>query len=288
MSIPTDKKYLLNRMNSVARKTGLGDLIDAAGGGGGADTALSNLTTTAITEDLNMAGNNIRCNAIELGQGITPGGGGSFVVDVANLQLQNSGGTPKFMWDGAAITTVGDILPDTDNNDNIGSLTDRYSDGFFGGNVRAAGFEAEGQAGIFFYDPGNSNYIALRGPATASGETVLDLPSGAGLNGQFLTTNGSTLLTWSHPGAGATITAGGTTGNQTINNRAGTVNFAATATSLTVTNNQVTANSIVMAVIRTNDATAEIKNVTPSAGSFVINLSAAATAETSVGFYVLN
>lgn len=85
----------------------------------------------------------------------------------------------------------------------------------------------------------------------------------------------------------ATITAGGTTGNQTINKPSGTVNFAAAATTLTVTNSLVTANSLVYAVVRTNDATAVIKNVIPSAGSFVIRLSAAATAETSVGFMVV-
>lgn len=85
-----------------------------------------------------------------------------------------------------------------------------------------------------------------------------------------------------------TVTAGGTTGNQTINKVSGTVNFAAAATALTVTNSIVTADSIVLAVVRTNDATAEIKNVVPAAGSFTINLSAAATAETSVGFFVIN
>lgn len=85
-----------------------------------------------------------------------------------------------------------------------------------------------------------------------------------------------------------TITAGGVTGDQTIDKPAGTVNFAAAATTLTVTNNLVTIDSIVFAVVRTNDTTAVIKNVVPAAGSFVINLEAAATAETSVGFFVLN
>lgn len=85
-----------------------------------------------------------------------------------------------------------------------------------------------------------------------------------------------------------TITAGGTTGNQTINKPAGTVNIAAAATSITVTNSLVTVDSIVLAVVRTNDATAIIKNVVCSSGSFVITLTAAATAETSIGFLVTN
>lgn len=86
----------------------------------------------------------------------------------------------------------------------------------------------------------------------------------------------------------ATNTAPGTTGAQTINKSAGTVNFAAAATSLVVTNSLVTASSLVFCTIRTNDATAVIKNVVPAAGSFTINLNAAATAETSVGFIVHN
>ncbi len=86
----------------------------------------------------------------------------------------------------------------------------------------------------------------------------------------------------------ATNTAAGTTGAQTINKPSGTVNFAAGASSLVVTNSLCTTASLVFAAIRTNDATAIIKNVVPAAGSFTITLNAAATAETSVGFFIIN
>lgn len=86
----------------------------------------------------------------------------------------------------------------------------------------------------------------------------------------------------------STITTGGTTGNQTINKPSGTVNIAASGTSVTVTNSLVSTSSIVVAVVRTNDTTSYIKNVVPSAGSFVITLGAAATAEVSIGFIVYN
>lgn len=85
-----------------------------------------------------------------------------------------------------------------------------------------------------------------------------------------------------------TVTTGGTTGNQTINKLTGTVNIAAAGTTVTVTNSLVSANSIVLCVLRTNDTTASIMNVVPAAGSFVINLAAAATAEVSIGFLVVN
>lgn len=84
-----------------------------------------------------------------------------------------------------------------------------------------------------------------------------------------------------------TNTAGGTTGAQTINKALGSVNFAAAASSLVVTNSLVAATSHVFAVIETNDDTATIENVVCGAGSFTINLTAAATAETRVGFLVL-
>ena len=86
----------------------------------------------------------------------------------------------------------------------------------------------------------------------------------------------------------ATNTAAGSTGPQTINQPSGTVNFAIGASALVVTNSLCTVNSIVFATVRTNDATAYIKNVVPAGGSFTINLGANATAETSVGFFIIN
>ena len=85
-----------------------------------------------------------------------------------------------------------------------------------------------------------------------------------------------------------TITPALTTGDQTINKVAGTVNIAALGTTVTVTNSLVTATSIVLCTLRTADATAWIKNVVPGAGSFIINLGAGATAEVSIGFVVTN
>lgn len=85
-----------------------------------------------------------------------------------------------------------------------------------------------------------------------------------------------------------TITPIGTTGNVTINQIAGTVNIAAVAATATVTNSLVTANSLVLAIARTNDTTCAVKNIVPGAGSFVVNMTANCTAATSVGFIVTN
>lgn len=85
-----------------------------------------------------------------------------------------------------------------------------------------------------------------------------------------------------------TITAGGTTGAQTINRVAGSVNFAAAATSLVVTNSKVSTSSVILVTVATNDATMTSARVVAASGSFTIYANAAATAETRVNFLVLN
>lgn len=85
-----------------------------------------------------------------------------------------------------------------------------------------------------------------------------------------------------------TITTAGTTGAQTINKPAGSVNFAIATSSLVVTNSLVNVDSIVICSVQTADATAVMKNVVPTAGSFTITLNAATTAETRVSFLVIN
>jgi hypothetical protein len=86
----------------------------------------------------------------------------------------------------------------------------------------------------------------------------------------------------------ATNTATGTTTVQTINRPSGTINIAAGESSKVVNNSLCTTSSIVLPVMLTNDATALIDSVVPGSGSFTIYLTAAAAAETSVGFFIIN
>lgn len=85
-----------------------------------------------------------------------------------------------------------------------------------------------------------------------------------------------------------TITPGGTTGAQTINKTSGSVNFAAAATSLVVTNSLVTSSSIVHCTVATNDTTMKGCACVAGSGSFTIFADAAPTAETRVNFTVTN
>ncbi len=85
-----------------------------------------------------------------------------------------------------------------------------------------------------------------------------------------------------------TITTGGTTGAQTINKAAGTVNFAASATSLVVTNSLVSTSSIIMVTVGTDDTTMKSAHVVAAGGSFTIYPDVAPTAGTRVNFLVIN
>ena len=85
-----------------------------------------------------------------------------------------------------------------------------------------------------------------------------------------------------------TITAGGTTGAQTINKPSGTVNFAAGTSSLVVTNSLVTTASNIQATVGTNDATMKTVLCVAGSGSFTIYPNANPTAETRVNFLVVN
>lgn len=73
-----------------------------------------------------------------------------------------------------------------------------------------------------------------------------------------------------------------TTGNRTVNKLSGWNAFAAGGTAVTITNSLVTTTGTrgVDVQLLTNDATAQIKNVTIASGSFTVNLSAAATGTT--------
>ena len=124
--------------------------------------------------------------------------------------------------------------------------------------------------GITEYNPSGVNATLLY----ESGSTTLVQPTSISTN--------DNIITVPH-----TITTPGTTGAQTINKAKGRVNFAIGATSLVVTNSLVTANSMIVCNVASNDATATIKNVVPTAGSFTIRLGAGATAETPVDFYVI-
>ncbi len=89
-------------------------------------------------------------------------------------------------------------------------------------------------------------------------------------------------------GIDKTITPAGTTGARTINKAAGSVNLAASATSLVVTNSLVTVNSVIMVTVTTSDTGAKSCSAVAAAGSFTIRPNSAPTGEVRVDFLVIN
>lgn len=147
-----------------------------------------------------------------------------------------------------------------------------------------------GTAGTGFY--GNSTTLsfstggALRFSIDSTGMNFVgDAYPSATVNNS---TVGITAKRWAQVYLDNTLTAGGTTGAQTINKNAGSVNFAAAATSLVVTDSRASTTSIIFTTPMTNDATCKSFLVTRAAGSFTINANAACTAETAVGFIIFN
>ena len=81
----------------------------------------------------------------------------------------------------------------------------------------------------------------------------------------------------------------GTPGAAVINRPSGQVAVAIGASSVTVTNDLVTATSVVIATLQSYDATfTQILSVVPGVGSFVITGTAVAAAPTKIGFIVIN
>lgn len=269
-----------------------------------ANTTLSNLTSpTAINQDLNLnAGknillkNNTYINAYKV-DGVT-------IAPL--LRLDNTDVCQIGTGSGQTVRLNAGIFAPTSNGNDLGTASlawDIYinnvlSDIKISGTRTMQTLDAVSTAALTITTgtatTGTSGDLQLRTGNSSSGTpgnivlqpgAVSSVRSNVNIVANSLDATGYTAFQLIVP---KTITAGGTTGNQTINRMSGTVNFSAAATALTVTNSLVTANSIVMAVVRTNDATATIKNVVPAAGSFTINLNAAATAETSVGFFVVN
>lgn len=81
--------------------------------------------------------------------------------------------------------------------------------------------------------------------------------------------------------------ASGGVGAQIINKSSGRSGIAIGQTSVVITNNKVTATSVVLPVLETVDATAKSVVATPGAGSVTFTLNAACTAQVSVGFVVV-
>lgn len=136
-------------------------------------------------------------------------------------------------------------------------------------------------------------WILARSPTYASGSDVaLTVQGSLTGNIQNWKNSAGTILSSIDAAGGLvldkTLTAGGTTGARTINKPQGSVNFAAAATTLVVTNSQAATTSLIFLTPQTADATCTAFSAVRAAGSFTITANAACTAETVIAFLVTN
>jgi hypothetical protein len=146
----------------------------------------------------------------------------------------------------------------------------------------------------------NSNILEIGDEAAGTGSTrVVNLVANSELqlqgNGIRIRPQNSTTTAWIFNSSGnlvaqsgvqlqldKTFTAAGTAGAQTINKQTFSVNFAATATSLVVTNSLIATTTGLTCTVNTNDATMKTVAAVPASGSVTLFANAAATAETRV------
>lgn len=135
-------------------------------------------------------------------------------------------------------------------------------------------------------------------PAAANTPTALtgNATNGASLFGATSVGSGNTLtissgavlrLGATSSFAAAVTDSSGTPGNATQNTDRGRAAFAAAASTVTITNSQVAANSTVLAQLGGADATLTSVRVTPGAGSFTVTGNAAATGTTPFDYFII-
>lgn len=258
---------------------------DAVAGSSNAGAVAGGANTIKAGNAARLTSGNAAGGAIVLqtGTGIGTGAAGAVTVTNGTVNITNGGTSsiPSLTMGG---TTTGFFIPQASDV----AIT-------LGGTVLAA-FNANGatelnlasNATLGFGSNANASSVNSDTKFTRTGvgvfgvtNTITPVTVGAG-------DLGAAAVGWRQLFIDQTVTSIGTTGNQTINKAAGTVNIAAAGTTVTVTDSLCTASSLVFAVIRTNDSTATIKNVVPGSGSFVITLTAGATGTVSIGFLVLN
>jgi hypothetical protein len=203
------------------------------------------------------------------------------------FSLELGDGSAKAALASGTHTVTGNVLPEANNTRDIGSASFNFRTVYC--------------TNVYAVNEGRFGYMGVLNGGTftawvyASALNTMDFANGAGSAGPtiqpIVTATGSFGASgkrWAQLWLDKAITAGGTTGAQTINKVRGTVNLAAAATSLVVTNSLVVdANTKVHVSVCTNDATCKSAVAVSGTGQFTIYPGAAPTGEVSVSFEVM-
>nr|MBA3242460.1 hypothetical protein [Acidobacteriota bacterium] len=266
--LPVATQFLTFTGPTAARSYTLPDAAATLASGTGTDSRLPKFTTGAS----GIIGNSLLSDD---GTHVTLNGAANLLLKFPNFWMKSISGTYSLDFKNTSDSDYARI--------GAGAFATRRAD-------TSIGIDIGGGAIDQIRIGGTSGLLAFTSGANAnSGNDGAIARNAAGI----LEVNSGVIGTWRdlkvrQHYVDATMTTGGTTGAQTINKAAGSVNFAAGATSLVVTNNLVTTLSIVICPVLVNDSTLKSVTCVPAAGSFMMFANAGATAETKIGFTVIN
>jgi len=272
---PKDATYITETANTtLTNEFALGSL---------ATGILKNTTTTGVPSVI------VPGTGVETALAVNVGSAGAFVTFNGALGTPSSG-TATNLTGTASGLTVGNVT-----GTGVASATSLALGGAtIGTNNLAVTGKSAFSSQMVVTGPSGDYTIVASNLAAAGSSYGLEINAGGNSSDWPFIVNdrvGATLLLLRGDGdlqLTKTVTAAGTTGTQTINKTTGSVNFAASATSLVVTNSLVAATSIIQCTVGTNDVTMKSVQCVPGSGSFTIFANAAATAETRVNFTVTN
>ena len=217
--------------------------------------------------------NNTTRYSISGGGAFVSTGGPNVVFQTFTQAVNTTGASVGFLWTAGAHTSQTTATEVTDINWDLSPVM-KMVDGTV---ATQRAFRIQGRT----YTP-QTTALTL-----TEASTLFVSPSVAGAGTTI--TNNYAIKSTGKLGFTFTYTAGGTNGNQTINFPTGSLNIAAAGTTVTLTNNLITTNSVVYPVLMTNDTTAtSVKSAVVTAGQVVFTLNAACTAAVQIGFIVFN
>tara|TARA_B100001029_G_scaffold174879_1_gene175532 strand:- start:1800 stop:2912 length:1113 start_codon:yes stop_codon:yes gene_type:complete len=144
---------------------------------------------------------------------------------------------------------------------------------------------AQGQLKLFEATANGSNYLGIKAPATVNSDLTYTLPAEA-VNGRFLQTDGSGVLSWT--AVATTILIGADSGSNDTVNLGETINFTGTTNEIetTVSNNEITIglpdNVVIAGNLTVNGTTTTINTATLDVEDSLIQLAKANTSSDSI------
>lgn len=242
-------------LNQVLTTDGTGVLSWSTAAASGANTALGNLTTTAINQDLvadnqvarNLGTSGVPWSTLHLNSQLSlrngtsdsfsiSGAGGGTTPSGASAQARlftsnfSGAGSNLALYTNAnsGASATANIRLETGNQTSSGdsgsihlrSGTSTATRGSVVMDALSADLMARASAAMAlrFYDADNSNYVQMKSPAVVASNFTLTLPDTAGTADQFLKTDGTGVLSWaSAAAAGANTTLSNLTSPTAVN-----------------------------------------------------------------------